>query len=166
MNRPIILKHRLRRMERPFGWVPLSLLHNGHWAALSAEAKILYCFLCIVSDRRGISFYGNERLQQSTGLGPHDLEHARDELVQRDLIAVDTSFHTAPTVQLLSLPSRCRDPTDKHAENLAQGQKTRVMPPDASPWTDEERLQAVHELISRLSTVKTSSTSRGPNDDT
>ena len=80
MSRTIMFEHRLREIERPFGWIPLRLVRDGYWAALSAEAKILYCLLCIVSDRRGISFYGDARLQRDTGLSSDALAAAVREL--------------------------------------------------------------------------------------
>lgn len=167
MSRPIILEHRLRHIERPFGWLPLALLRNGHFAALSAEAKILYCVLCIVSDRRGISYYGDSRLQQITGLTPQDLHNARDELVQHDLIAVDQSIRGPPTVQVLSLPSKCRDRAQSRPGKSPPAPRASVTPtPDVSPWTAEQRLKAVQDLVRQLSTGKGFSAAKDVNNAT
>jgi len=42
MSRPMIMQHRLREIERPFGWIPLRLLRDGTWETLSAQGKILH----------------------------------------------------------------------------------------------------------------------------
>lgn len=153
MFRPVILKHRQRRIVPPFGWIPLALLRDGHWKALRSEAKILYCFLCVVSDRRGISYYGDARLAQETGIGPEALERARQELVERDLIAFDQSLPGSATVQVLSLPSACSD-LDQHPANTAPAaaEPCPDSPSDAPSWTAEQRLQAVKNMVRQLST--------------
>ncbi len=90
---------RLRVLDRPFGWLPLRLLTEGHWARLSAPAQPLYAFLALVADRQGVSFYGEARLIPLLHRTPEELQAARDELRARDLLA----FHRG-TYQLLALP--------------------------------------------------------------
>ncbi len=158
MSRPILLEHRRREIERPFGWIPLRLVRDGYWAELSAEAKILYCLLCIVSDRRGISFYGDARLQHDTGLDRHNLARARDELVDHDLIAIDAA---SPTVQLLSLPCKHREGLVGRPAAPRTVVQARVVPPTPPPNTStEKQLQAVRQLISHLTTDKRQTESR------
>ena len=41
----------VRRLEKPFGWVPLRLLASELRAEPSAEATLLYFFLCLVADQ-------------------------------------------------------------------------------------------------------------------
>ena len=41
----------VRRLEKPFGWVPLRLLASELLAEPSAEATLLYFFLCLVADQ-------------------------------------------------------------------------------------------------------------------
>jgi len=156
MNRPILLQHRLRQIERPFGWIPLRLLRDGYWAQLSAHAKILYCLLCIVSDRRGISFYGDVRLQQLTGFDQHDLCHARDELLQRDLLAIGDDDNT---VQLLSLPHTRPERPLVHQARPLRPSPAHAVPAATEPST-ELQLQAVRTLISTLTPDKRQNTSR------
>ncbi len=151
MSRPLLLEHRLREIERPFGWIPLRLVTDGTWAALSAEAKILYCLLCIVSDRRGISFYGETRLQCDTGLSSDALAAARSELVARDLIAFDAS---RATVQVLSLPPGTTQLPDARQSTPHQARQTRIVSPPPPSSSTEQRLVAVRQLISTLTTTK------------
>jgi hypothetical protein len=61
---------------------------------------LLYLFLTAVADRHGLSFYSDHTLASRLRLAPPVLERARQELLERDLIA-----HQLPLVQVLSLPS-------------------------------------------------------------
>ena len=100
MQRPHPLRtDRLRTMERPFGWAPFRLLTSGLLTQLSPEARQLYLVLCLVADRRGLSFYGDKRLFLLLRFNTAQLESARRELMSRDLLAYDGRVY-----QLLSLP--------------------------------------------------------------
>jgi len=90
---------RLRNLERPFGWIPLRLLSSGWLQRLGRDAKLLYFFLCLVADRRGISYYGDALVCQRLGLSAPELAQARQELCHSDLLAFDGRVY-----QLLSLP--------------------------------------------------------------
>lgn len=90
---------RLRPLERPYGWVPFRLLSSGLLAELSQPAKLLYFFLCLVADRRGLSFYGDRRVHELLALSDQELSVARCELCDRDLLAFDGRVY-----QLLSWP--------------------------------------------------------------
>jgi hypothetical protein len=80
--------------------------HGDH---LSRDAILLYLFLAAVADRHGLSFYSDHTLTSRLRLSQPVLEKAREELLDRDLIA-----HQLPLVQVLSLPisgvSRCPEP--------------------------------------------------------
>jgi hypothetical protein len=71
-----------------------------HGDYLSREAVLLYLFLAAVADRHGLSFYSDHTLTCRLRLSQPALEQAREELLDRDLIA-----HQLPLVQVLSLPS-------------------------------------------------------------
>jgi hypothetical protein len=81
--------------------MPCRLLTGGTLAAMSPNARQLYLFLALAADRRGLSFYGDARIQQILGFSQAELEAARTELLDRDLLACDGRDH-----QLLSLPER------------------------------------------------------------
>lgn len=146
MSRQILHDDRIRAIERPFGWIPLRLLRDGYWVALSAQAKVLYCLLCIVSDRRGISFYGDVRLQQLTGLDATELPKARAELVAHDLMAID---HSSSAVQLLSLPATKRGCSEISHPTSSHVSVAHARPPVPSRCA-EQQLQSVRQLISTL----------------
>lgn len=91
---------RLRPLERPFGWIPFRFLKSGWLPRLGRDAKLLYFFLCLVADGRGISFYGDARIEDLLALSAGELARARDELTELDLLAFDGRLY-----QVLSLPS-------------------------------------------------------------
>ncbi len=96
---------RVRFVDAPFGWVPFRLLSSGLLAELSNGAALLYFFLCLVSDRQGLSYWGDARVQGVLGLCEAELEHAREELCRRDLLA----YGLGGFYQVLSLPSACAE---------------------------------------------------------
>ena len=60
---------------------------------------MLYFFLAAVSDKEGLSFWGDVKTGGRLKLETEAVVRARDELVQRGLVA-----HVAPISQVLSLP--------------------------------------------------------------
>lgn len=96
----ILVAQRLRRPPRTgWSWVDRRFLRE-HGDYLSREAVLLYLFLATVADRHGLSFYSDYTLTSRLHLSPQDLERARQELLERDLIALQL-----PLVQVLSLPA-------------------------------------------------------------
>ncbi len=65
---------------------------------LSHEAIMLYFFLAAVSDKDGLSFYGDASIAVRLRMTEAAVVQARDELVAEDLVA-----YRAPLVQVLSL---------------------------------------------------------------
>ena len=106
MNQPPPLRNdRVRTIEKPFGWIPCRILMNGLFADLSDEAKLLYLFLCLAADRQGLSFYGDRRIQSYFQLQAAAMDTAKQELIQKDLIAYDGHLY-----QVLSLPGPTTNP--------------------------------------------------------
>jgi hypothetical protein len=115
---------RLRSLERPYSWVPFRLLSSGLLAELSQPAKLLYFFLCLVADRRGMSFYGDRRVHEQLALSDQELSSARYELCDLDLLAFDGRVY-----QLLSWPpnlsgrasthSRCSQPSAREIKTVS-----------------------------------------------
>jgi hypothetical protein len=101
----MIQKHVLvpQRLRRPpatgWSWVDRRFLRE-HGDYLSREAMLLYLFLAAVADRHGLSFYSDHTLTSRLRLTQPVLEQARQDLLDRDLIA-----HQLPLVQVLSLPA-------------------------------------------------------------
>ncbi len=100
IKKHILVPQRLRRPPATgWSWVDRRFLRE-HGDYLSHEALLLYFFLTAVADRHGLSFYSDHRLCSRLQLSPPVLERARQELLDRDLIA-----HQLPLVQVLSLPT-------------------------------------------------------------
>lgn len=66
---------------------------------------MLYFFLVAVSDCRGLSFYGDRSIEKLLKMGNGQLNGARRELIEKDLIA-----YCAPVYQVLSVEKK---PLDK-----------------------------------------------------
>ena len=101
IQKQILVPQRLRRPPATgWSWVDRRFLRE-HGDYLSRAAMLLYLFLAAVADRHGLSFYSDHALTSRLRLSQPDLEKARQELRERDLIA-----HRLPLVGVLSLPSR------------------------------------------------------------
>src|SRR5271154_3027159 len=96
----ILVAGRLRRPPTTgWSWIDRRFLRE-HGDYLSREAMLLYLFLAAVADRHGLSFYSDHTLTSRLRLTQPALEQAREELLDRDLIA-----YQLPLVQVLSLPA-------------------------------------------------------------
>src|SRR5271165_3003581 len=99
IQKRILVGERLRRPPATgWSWVDRRFLRE-HGDYLSREAVLLYLFLAAVADRHGLSFYSDHTLSSRLRLTPQVLQAARQELLDRDLIATGL-----PLVQVLSLP--------------------------------------------------------------
>lgn len=104
------------RVRRPpssgFSWVDRRFLRE-HAAALSKDALLLYLFLAAVSDKDGLSFWGDARTATYLRMIDEAVASARDELVRRDLVA-----YAAPLTQVLALPEPRVERADAGTERL------------------------------------------------
>jgi hypothetical protein len=91
------------RVRRPppdgWSWIDRRFLREDA-GRLSHEAIVLYFFLAAVSDKDGLSFYGDASIALRLRMGEAGVVAARDELVAADLVA-----YRAPLAQVLSLPA-------------------------------------------------------------
>ena len=100
IQKSILAAGRLRRPPTTgWSWLDRRFLRE-HGDYLSREAMLLYLFLTAVADRHGLSFYSDHTLGSRLQLSQPVLERARQELLERDLIACQL-----PLVQVLSLPT-------------------------------------------------------------
>lgn len=99
-RREPLLPDRLRRPPpEGFSWIDRRFLRN-HAPCLSRDAILLYFFLAAVSDKHGLSFFGDEKTSAILRLRVDAVVQGREELLYRDLIA-----HQCPYTQVLSVPS-------------------------------------------------------------
>ena len=100
IHKRLLVPQRLRRLPATgWSWLDRRFLRE-HGDYLSREAVLLYLFLAAVADRHGLSFYSDHTLASRLRLSRPVLEQAREELLDRDLIA-----HQLPLIQVLSLPA-------------------------------------------------------------
>jgi hypothetical protein len=117
-HRPI-LTDRLRRLPGSdgigFSWIDRRLVREGHLARLTPEAATLYFFLVTVADRDGVSYYGEAKVAERTGLDRGRVFEFVRELVRADLVA-----YRHPVYQVLSLPAPCPGATPPSPLSLGQ----------------------------------------------
>lgn len=99
VNKKPLVCHRIRKIEGSFAWISHRFLRNGFLASLSRNELLLYFFLVLVADRQGISFYHYDKICSLLRFSVENYIVARDQLIEKDLIAFDGSFF-----QVLSLP--------------------------------------------------------------
>ena len=136
---------RVRRLETPFGWTPLRLLTSGLLAELSTEAKLLSFFLSLVSDRQGLSFWGDARVSEQMDLSLGELARGRAELCQRDLLAYNGWLY-----QLLSLPDAVLPKASEPSRSLPALSRPRSTAPqgaEASPEAVGEILRSMRQRL-------------------
>ena len=106
VQKRILVPERLRAMPGSgFSWVDRRFIRN-HARALSRDGVLLYFFLAAVSDKHGLSYYGDEATGRILGVTQTAVYAARNELQHRSLVAYDAPFY-----QVLSMP----DATDEEA---------------------------------------------------
>ncbi len=98
---PVLNIRRIRRIKGGFSFIPHRFLNDRFFATLNHTELLLYFFLVLVSDRFGMSFYGDESIMRQVGLGVDELHQSRGLLIEKDLIVFEPPF-----VQVLDLPSR------------------------------------------------------------
>lgn len=102
IEKRLLVVDRVRRPPREgFSWVDRRFLRDFA-SRLSGDAVFLYFFLAAVSDKHGLSFYGDATLAVRLRIREEAVVAARDDLVVHDLVA-----YQAPFVQVLSLPTPC-----------------------------------------------------------
>lgn len=99
IRKRVLRADRVRRIPRSFSWLDHRLLRDGHLLRLRPREILLYFFLVLVGDHRGLSYYSLRSLSSYLKLPEREIETARTSLCERGLIAYE-----APLYQVLSLP--------------------------------------------------------------
>ena len=97
-GREPIVPQRRRRIPPQFSWVDHRLVREGHVQGRSAPALALYLFLVTVADAEGMSWYSETALCRQLSWNGPQLQSARAELLQAELIA-----YRKPLYQVLDL---------------------------------------------------------------
>ena len=106
---------RVRHVNGSFSFIPHRFLSDGFWASLNHHELVLYLFLVLASDKRGLSYYSSKRICSLLGISYDEYITTRDRLIARDLIAFNGTIF-----QVLELPARPITELPKTARSLAE----------------------------------------------
>jgi len=109
LKKPLV-PERLRAIQGSFAYIEHRFLRDGFFGTCSHHQLLLYLFLVLVSDRHGLSFYAYDKICSLLQIDLDDYLEARNQLIQKDLIAFDGRIF-----QVLSLPER---PVSSHSPIL------------------------------------------------
>ncbi len=101
IKKTILKPDRIRRIDGGFSFIPHCFLADGFLATLTQKQLLLYLFLCLVSDRYGLSFYSYDAICSLLEFSLDQYIEARDALIEKDLIAFDGTLF-----QVLALPEK------------------------------------------------------------
>ena len=90
---------RVRRINGSFAFIEHRFLRHGFWEDLSHHELLLYIFLVLVADRKGLSYYSYDKICTLLRISVDEYIIARNALIESDLIAFDGYLF-----QVLSLP--------------------------------------------------------------
>ena len=100
VRKRILAEGRVRRPPTEgWSWIDRRFLRD-HAPSVSREAILLYFFLATVSDKHGLSYYGDTAISSRLRLEEVVVADTRDELEARDLIVYEP-----PLYQVLSVLS-------------------------------------------------------------
>lgn len=105
MKKKIIDPSRIRRIPSQFSWVDHRLIRHRLLAGCSSQAWALYLLLTTVADAEGISYYSSASLCGHLNIAATQLQTARRELIDVNLIAWKSPFY-----QVLDLAPRQNQP--------------------------------------------------------
>jgi len=94
-----LIPDRVRKIIGSFAYIEHRFLRDGFWSSLSQHEILLYVFLVLVADRKGLSYYSFDRICTLLGISCEEYLLARNALIDKDLIAFDGLLF-----QVLSLP--------------------------------------------------------------
>ena len=106
---------RVRHVNGSFSFIPHRFLSDGFWASLNHHELVLYLFLVLASDKRGLSYYSSKRICSLLGISHDEYITTRDRLIARDLIAFNGTVF-----QVLELPARPITELPKTARSLSE----------------------------------------------
>jgi hypothetical protein len=109
---------RLRKITGSFAFIEHRFLRDGFFEILTHHELVLYLFLVLVADRKGLSYYSYDKICTLLRLSLNEYIYARDALIQKDLIAFDGHLY-----QVLCLPQNSivqRAPPLKTQKDMVQ----------------------------------------------
>jgi len=95
----VLCPQRIRKITGSFAFIEHRFLQRGYWDRLGHHELLLYVFLVLAADRRGLSYYSYDRILSLLKLSVDEYIFSRDRLIEADLIAFNGQLF-----QVLSLP--------------------------------------------------------------
>ncbi len=92
---------RVRKITGSFAFIEHRFLRDGFFEILTHHELLLYLFLVLVADRKGLSYYSYDKICTLLRFSADEYLWARDALIQKEFIAFDGTLY-----QVLSLPSQ------------------------------------------------------------
>ena len=80
---PVLNIRRIRRIKGGFSFIPHRFLSDRFFASLNHSELLVYFFFVLVSDRFGMSFYGDESIMRQIDLGVEEFHLTREMLVEK-----------------------------------------------------------------------------------
>ena len=99
IRKRVLRPDRLRRIDGGFAFIPHRFVQDGFLGGLTSAELLLYFFLVLVSDSKGLSYYSDRRICALLQMRPDIYDSARRSLIEKDLIAFDGTLF-----QVLELP--------------------------------------------------------------
>lgn len=99
IRKKLIAADRVRKINGPFGWIPHRFISGGYIKFFTRDELLMYFFLSVVSDKLGLSYYGDKTMGNLLGINYDDLQSTRELLQEKGFIAYKKPFY-----QVLSLP--------------------------------------------------------------
>ena len=110
IEKKILNPNRVRRIEGGFSFIPHRFVTDGLLSSLDQTPLLLYLFLSVVGDRNGLSFYRYDSICSLLQLTADQYIDARNELIEKDLIAFDgTLFQVLPLPRQATAKRQVRD---------------------------------------------------------
>lgn len=75
-----------RQPTGAFGWLPAELLHYGWLAEIGPPAVAVLVLMALAADRRGVSFFGRQRMALALGMSRHEVDGALQRLLDAGLV--------------------------------------------------------------------------------
>lgn len=117
--------HQIRKIEGGFGFIEHRFLQDGYFHRQSRQSLILYLFLVLVADRKGVSYYAYDKICTLTQMSLDEYIEARDFLIDQTLVAFDgQAFQVLPLPKAPAAPIEQKTSSssrrDRHPEELSQ----------------------------------------------
>jgi hypothetical protein len=114
----------IRNIKGSFAWIDHRLIRNGFLEVMTHQDMVLYLFLVLVADKKGVSFYRKEKICEAVSLDYSQFEIAKDHLTNMNLIAFESYSMLSPNGYYQILPITTKAPdyskqiTEKLTDNL------------------------------------------------